>query len=425
MSLIDNQPDDLAQFLPIGLDKNQEIAALLRSEQVSQYLAQVLLRGGGLMDLAQKTAELMLSDLAFVSTDGRILAECGFAGDYPEELFDPSGRFYVERFVPGLSQNQKLIIVGIPSGGSHELGKLVARTDQSFEPGDVLIFERVSTAAGLALTKLAAVSAIESKYQGDFLREVLDGRAGAAEQVKSYARSLSWDFERSPLYVIASRFEFSEEPSTEKFRLALERFTNAWQSVVRPTDSSAAIVAFTQEVVVVIHSQNATAKDLLHQLCADVVGDGGGGRHAFNAGISAPVLDVEGLPEGYLQATQALVVGRKLYGLSSRADFESLGVYRLLSQVPDTTNLTKFLSETLGELAIRDDEEASDLLQTLDVLLDQNLNVAEASRILHFHYNTLRYRILKLEKILGPFTVEPQTRLAVELALKIKNMRGL
>jgi purine catabolism regulator len=111
-------------------------------------------------------------------------------------------------------------------------------------------------------------------------------------------------------------------------------------------------------------------------------------------------------------------------GNGSVAHFDGLGVHRLLSLVTDGAELQAFATEVLGSLA-GDDADAVDLRQTLQALLDTNCNVAETARVLHFHYNTLRYRIGKLESIVGPFTTDPILRLDVALALRVAEMKGL
>lgn len=129
--------------------------------------------------------------------------------------------------------------------------------------------------------------------------------------------------------------------------------------------------------------------------------------------------------EAYDQAVRSVRVGRQLHGSGALAHFDKLGVYGLLSLVPDTAELHAFVRESLGELATGEDPETVDLRRTLHVLLETNLNVAETARRLHFHYNTLRYRIGKLERILGPFTQDAHLRLTLDLALHVVRMRGI
>jgi purine catabolism regulator len=141
--------------------------------------------------------------------------------------------------------------------------------------------------------------------------------------------------------------------------------------------------------------------------------------------VSRVVNTTAELPDAYEQARQALRVGRRMHGRGTVVGFDELGVYRLLSLVPDGAELRSFVGETLGPLAEADDAETRDLRRTLQVLLDTNLNVAETARVLHYHYNTLRYRIGKLERMLGPFTVDPHLRLNLALALQVIQMRGI
>jgi purine catabolism regulator len=131
------------------------------------------------------------------------------------------------------------------------------------------------------------------------------------------------------------------------------------------------------------------------------------------------------LPAAYADALKAVSVGRQMQGEGALIHFDGLGIFRLLALVPDGADLRRFVVESLGELASDAGRESADLRRTLSVLLDTNLNVAETARILHYHYNTLRYRIAKLERMLGPFTTDPELRLTLALALKVVEMRGV
>jgi purine catabolism regulator len=168
----------------------------------------------------------------------------------------------------------------------------------------------------------------------------------------------------------------------------------------------------------------------VRDLVREVSGDGGGGgRRSFGTGVSRLAASPDGIPGAYGQARTALRVGRRMHGPGAVAHFDGLGVFRLLSLVEDAAELRAFADETLGDLARPDvpgqpPGEAGDLRRTLEVLLETNLNVAETARLLHFHYNTLRYRIAKLERLLGPFTHDPHLRLSLQVALQVLQLRG-
>ena len=141
--------------------------------------------------------------------------------------------------------------------------------------------------------------------------------------------------------------------------------------------------------------------------------------------LAAPVVRHSLARAEGVEARRAVHVGRQLQGTSAVTHFDDLGAFRLLSLIEDANELRNFVNEVLRELAHESDPEAADMRTTLRVLLDTNFNVAETSRRLHFHYNTLRYRISKLERLVGPFTSDPDLQLDLSLALRVMQMRGL
>jgi purine catabolism regulator len=139
--------------------------------------------------------------------------------------------------------------------------------------------------------------------------------------------------------------------------------------------------------------------------------------------VSRVAPDLEALPEAYTQARRAVEVGRRVNGGASTTFFDQLGVHRLIALVPDPAELQAFARDVLGPLADQT-PEAADLRETLRVLLDTNFNVAEAARSQFFHYNTMRYRVSKLERLLGPLSSDPHLRLDVAVALRVLEING-
>jgi hypothetical protein len=63
------------------------------------------------------------------------------------------------------------------------------------------------------------------------------------------------------------------------------------------------------------------------------------------------------------------------------------------------------------------------LLEALQAFFEAELDVMSAARNLHIHHNSLRYRIQKIEEIVGGSLRSPETIAAVQLALMAEAAR--
>jgi purine catabolism regulator len=406
---------------------NRQAAILARTEEVHRALVQIVLYGGGLQEICDELATLLQGAVLALDDDERLLAAAGDRTDLDQlqdwleshtghgPAPDPSDRLHGDRL------HGDRIVVPVAAGGLDQ-GVIAA-----FCPGGTLsetevgILERAATVAALVLTKQQAVAAVESKYRADFLRDVLAGRAGDDDRVVAHCSGFGWDLDR-PVVVLVVSLDL-ETDDDEGAKSAQERLSAAWTAAVRRRDRTAAVASFAHEIVAVLGiPPTGDLQDLIVGMVREVTSVEG---LVFTTGISRPAHQPSSLPDAYDQAGKAVRVGRQLHGPGEIAPFDSLGVYRLLSLVEDTNELHAFVNETLGELATDADPESADLRRTLQVLLETNLNVAETARRLHFHYNTLRYRIGKLERLLGPFTEDPHLQLNLNLALQVLRMRGI
>lgn len=274
----------------------------------------------------------------------------------------------------------------------------------------------VETAVGLAGRLARAAS--DAKYRSDLMRDLLTGRG---TDLTGWAALPSGPL----LVVVAEADPPAASGDARAIRAGQEALALAWSTVIAARAPEAAVAAYPREVVVLLGApDDGQSTRLVAELAAVAHADCGTVIRSFTTGISRPAQSLAALPAAYEQARRSVAAGRRIHGPGAVADFDQLGVFRLLSLIPDPGELDLFAREALRSLAHPRDPEAADLRNTLQALLDTNLNVAETARRLYVHYNTLRYRITKLERLLGPFTQDPHLRLNLTIALQIVRMQG-
>lgn len=269
----------------------------------------------------------------------------------------------------------------------------------------------------------ASESAGELKYRADLLRDLLTGRLDDPDRLPP--NGLATLLQRNVTVVVAEPDPLPDD-NAATLRRHQDALAAAWAAAVRAADPEAVVSGYPGEVVALITVPQGTgargtanaareAAARVRTACARI-------RRTFTTGISRPVRGIEELPAAYDQARRAVAAGRRLQGPGAVTDFDRLGVFRLLSLLPVDGELERFAAEVLGPLAEPQDAESGELRRTLQVLLETNLNVAETSRRLYVHYNTLRYRIGKLERLVGPFTQDSRLRLDLMIALEIVHL---
>ncbi len=110
------------------------------------------------------------------------------------------------------------------------------------------------------------------------------------------------------------------------------------------------------------------------------------------------VNEIKDVSRSYKEAKMALDVGKIFYSDDNVIGYNSLGIGRLIYQLP--IPLCKMFIREIFE-GRSPDEFDDETLSTINKFFENNLNVSETSRQLYIHRNTLVYRLDKLQKSTG------------------------
>ena len=134
-------------------------------------------------------------------------------------------------------------------------------------------------------------------------------------------------------------------------------------------------------------------------------------------GISTEANHLRELADRYKEAQVAIEVGRVFETEKNIINYESLGLGRIIYQLP-TTLCEMFLNEVFKKSPIETLDE--DTIDTINRFFENNLNVSETSRKLYVHRNTLVYRLEKIKKITGLDLREFDHAIVFKVAMMVK-----
>ncbi|HZR44307.1 MAG TPA: helix-turn-helix domain-containing protein [Ktedonobacteraceae bacterium] len=273
-------------------------------------------------------------------------------------------------------------------------------------------------------------SEVESRYQVEALMDVLQGHYQQPEEMMVRARLLGYDLSIPQTLVI---FEISpnvsdfpaSSPYGQWSKRIRDELVRAW-----PTGW---ILTELRRVVALLpiplpdnspeseREQENSVYSRLERLQSRVPAGRNGSTNLplYSCGVGRIARVLQDIPQSFREAQQALEIGRRLFGEGKLHSFARLGIYRLLFYLDGHNELNDFYHETLGPLLNHD----TTYVETLEGFFRCNGNLSEMARTMHFHRNSLLYRLNRIEALLGRSLEDPELRLSLQIALKIHHLR--
>jgi len=154
-----------------------------------------------------------------------------------------------------------------------------------------------------------------------------------------------------------------------------------------------------------------TAKMLLDMLNAEAMSQ-------VRISYGTIIDEIKDVSKSYKEAKMALDVGKIFYTEKNIIDYSTLGIGRLIYQLPIPL-CEMFMNEVFDE-NLPDTLDAETLI-TINKFFENSLNVSETSRQLFVHRNTLVYRLEKLQKSTGLDIRVFDDALTFKIALMVVN----
>ncbi|NUL05446.1 PucR family transcriptional regulator [Streptomyces lunaelactis] len=374
---------------------NGHYALLRQAEEVHRRCTEVLLDGGGVPQVLRILADFTANPVFLETADGQLLfaagSESGQAGADPLQVWDGMrGQRAARESLP-----VGAVLVDVPGGGqgaaSVRARLVLLAVASPLLPVHRMAAERAAGLLAVVLMQARQEEELAARGRGDFLTDLAEGRI-TAEDAPAQARVLGFKPGEGPLLPVVMRLAAELSPSGNWALLAravLEELSSVGVPVllgVRPVEG---------RVPLLLGLRSESERTAV----ADRVAASAGLRHAAETATAA-----QGLSE------------------LPWYDARRLDTDLLLWRLRDHPDLAAFVDRAIGPLRDHDRTSRPALLPTLETYLTHAGRKAETARELHLNRQTLYNRLARISELLGTDLDDPQTVLALSLALRARRL---
>ncbi|MFJ8703243.1 PucR family transcriptional regulator [Streptomyces ardesiacus] len=403
---------------------NGHYALLQRAEEVHRRCTGALLGGGGVPQVLAILADFAGNPVFLETPDGRLLYA---AGSGPEGAADPlqvwEGLRGPHKDAPPPAGS---VLVDVPGGGPGA-GSVRARlvllpVRAPLAPVHRMAAERAAGILAVVLMQARQEEELAARGRGDFLTDLAEGRITAAD-APAQARVLGFKPGAGPLLPVVMRLGDALSPAGGGWAVLARAVAEELASVgvpvllgVRPVEGRVPLLLGLRS-----ESERAAIADRVAAALRAGVERAG----MLRPGRQPPVV-VVGVSGGWAAASAGLrhaaETATAAQGLTDRLwyDARRLDIDLLLWRLRDHPDLAAFVDRAIGPLRDHDDRSKPPLLPTLQTYLAHAGRKAETARELHLNRQTLYNRLARIGELLGTDLDDPQTVLALSLALRAR-----
>ncbi|WP_329289329.1 helix-turn-helix domain-containing protein [Streptomyces pseudovenezuelae] len=369
-----------------------------RASEVHDRLAELVLRGGGVHDVAAAVSHIL---------DGAV----EFTESAPPEALEASR-------AEGHAVRQGDDWIAAVAAGGELLGALMLRGHPGLDPVDQRTLERAAMVTSLLLLARRSAAEAEQRVRGELLDDLLDARDRDPRLLRERAARLDADLDATHV-VLAARLD---GPAADADQEAAAR-RRLWSAASHLAATRHGLAAARDGGTVLLLP--LTAGDTATALARRVAGQLGKAVHeAVSVGASAPVRDLvvhlDAVAAAYAEGRRCLDALRLLGRSGDGAAAEDFGFLGLL--LAGDRDIAGFVDRTIGQVVAYDDRRGTDLLHTLDAYFACGMSPARTKDELHVHVNTVAQRLERVGRLLGEDWQSPGRVLEIQLALRLHRL---